>query len=249
MDQALDFYELVAQRLSAEADMSQQWLRDRHWPSVGASREAALRHWIVDYLPGTLQCGSGFIMDDGHKLSRQCDLLVYDTREQPPLYVDEGFVVVTPGSARLVVEVKSSLSSKATFKAAVRNIQSVKMIDDAIPGAIFALRSATPDRIAGWLEDVGAGALPVDHLFDRVFSFNGVRLSRVTGEDRLPDQQVGDIENLPDDVSPGQALLLFLDWVIAACRETGERYLWNFVTRNEPYPRGTLLLHYGGDVP
>jgi hypothetical protein len=47
-----------------------------------------------------------------HSISKQCDILVYDSSKIPVIFRDEEFVVVRPESVRAVIEVKGSANRK-----------------------------------------------------------------------------------------------------------------------------------------
>ena len=57
---------------------------------------------------------SGFIYKDDSQIepSKQCDVLVYDSTVRQPYYQIDEFVVVSPKTAKQIVEVKSTINDK-----------------------------------------------------------------------------------------------------------------------------------------
>jgi len=112
-----------------------QLLGTAHPPSIGMYKENLLRHFLSNSLPKRYSAATGFVLFPGiqscpiaddawprtvsvptHELSRQIDILVYNSADFPTLFEDEGFVVVTPQSVRAVIEVKGSLDHKETTR-------------------------------------------------------------------------------------------------------------------------------------
>src|SRR5437868_6203142 len=79
-----------------------------HNPSRGTFAESLLREVIAEFLPQRYAAATGFIMDRPQR-SNQVDIVVYDQLTDSPVFRDGGFVILTPGTAKLVIEVKSSL--------------------------------------------------------------------------------------------------------------------------------------------
>jgi len=261
MPNVQEFFESVARKLAAEAQMASQWLQDKHWPSVGSSREAVLRRFLATYLPKRMVCGTGFILGTDGELSRQCDLLVYEPFDSAPLYVDEAFVVVREEAARLVIESKSTVN-KAEFAAAVLNIGAAKSrVGDPkrLPGALFGLEGPAkkPCTVADWLLNIAkdgvsdtsgqAVEVPPEHLVDFVHFADGLQLQTVRDPDDPSALQVQYREFAPGDGQAGLALLCFWDWILRSCRPdkpVGDEtsYLVDYL--NIPPPEWQDLLTY-----
>jgi hypothetical protein len=120
---------LLGESLSSKVDLLERLLRDAHYPSLGQYKERLLADTIRDFLPRTVEVGTGFVLfphadesppggielhdplnQSAYSISRQCDVLVYDVARFPPIFRDRDFVVVRPEAVRAVIEVKGSLS-------------------------------------------------------------------------------------------------------------------------------------------
>jgi hypothetical protein len=122
------FAALLGESFAARIDLLTQVLQSAHYPSLGTYKERLLSETIKNYLPKSMEVGTGFVMFphedvdppgglDVHDylnrsaftISRQCDILVFDANTYPPVFRDGDFVVVRPESVRAVIEVKSTL--------------------------------------------------------------------------------------------------------------------------------------------
>jgi hypothetical protein len=123
---------LLGEGLSSKVGLLERLLRDAHYPSLGQYKERLLADTIKDFLPRTVEVGTGFVMfphadeappggpemhdplnQSAYSVSRQCDILVYDVARFPPIFRDRDFVVIRPEAVRAVIEVKGSLSIKS----------------------------------------------------------------------------------------------------------------------------------------
>jgi hypothetical protein len=86
--------------------------------------------------------GTGHILNAKDEISRQCDLVIYDAFNCPPLFVEDGYQFFPVEAVFGVIEVKSVLDSKALGEC-VENIRSVKALQgaDQILGCVFAYQS------------------------------------------------------------------------------------------------------------
>ncbi len=124
---------LVGESLSSRVGLLEKLLGDAHYPSVGQYKERLLADTIRNFLPRTVEVGTGFVMfphadndpvggpelhdplnQSAFLMSRQCDILVYDIARFPPVFRDGDFVVVRPEAVRAVIEVKGSLTLRET---------------------------------------------------------------------------------------------------------------------------------------
>lgn len=125
------FAAMLGERFALQVDWLGQLLRNAHHPSLGAYKEGLLRKVISDSLPSTFSVGTGFVLfptrhlsntgDEKaqqltelppHVLSRQLDVIVYDSAAYSTIYQDGDFVVLRPEAVRSVVEVKGSLNHR-----------------------------------------------------------------------------------------------------------------------------------------
>jgi hypothetical protein len=149
-----------------------------HKPSRGTFAESLLREVIAEFLPQRYAAATGFIMDRPAR-SNQVDIIVYDQLTDSPVYRDGGFVILTPGAAKLVIEVKSELigatkPSDNEIAGAFNNIRSVKRVDPNVRGFIFGYDGnqlgAFVKRVKSWAS--GPEAVPRTEWPDQVFNLN-----------------------------------------------------------------------------
>ncbi|MEQ1903460.1 MAG: DUF6602 domain-containing protein [Pirellulaceae bacterium] len=120
---------LVGESFSSRVDLLQSVIQGAHYPSLGRYKERLLAQYIRDYIPQRFSVGTGFVLfphedtdpSGGHEnhdplnqstfsISNQCDILVYDSNQIPPVFRDDDFVVVRPESLRAIIEVKGALT-------------------------------------------------------------------------------------------------------------------------------------------
>lgn len=125
------FAALLGESFASRIDLLAKVLRDAHFPSLGTYKERLLAETIRRYLPGSVEVGTGFVLfpcedtsppggeknDERHNksaftLSRQCDILIFDSTSFPPVFRDGDFVVLRPEAVKAVIEVKGALSLK-----------------------------------------------------------------------------------------------------------------------------------------
>jgi hypothetical protein len=130
------FAALVGESLTARVELLDRLLQHAHYPSIGQYRERLLADTIRGYLPTSVEVGTGFVLfpeedkarategdlfdptnQSAYTVSRQCDILVFDSSRFPVVFKDGDFVVVRPEAVRAVIEVKGSLSGSETRSA------------------------------------------------------------------------------------------------------------------------------------
>lgn len=123
------FAALLGDGFAAKINLLAQIIQHHHYPSLGRYKENLLAKVITDFIPKRFEVGTGFVlfvheateeraqksgfdaMNMGsHSISKQCDIIVYDSAEIPVVFRDGDFVVVRPDSVRAVIEVKGSAS-------------------------------------------------------------------------------------------------------------------------------------------
>ncbi|MBX8531430.1 hypothetical protein K5D32_17295 [Pseudomonas cichorii] len=82
-----------------------------HEGEKGAFREYFVASLIKPCLPFHFDIGSGVIVDNWSKQSRQCDVIIYDKRMMPPILEVGGRGLYPIDSVMCVLEVKSCLRS------------------------------------------------------------------------------------------------------------------------------------------
>jgi hypothetical protein len=121
----------IGDSFSARVSILEKLIGGAHYPSIGSYKEQLLIKALRDYLPRRIEVATGFVLflrdpeqNEMHEhfdklnqsafdVSKQCDLIVFDSSEYAPLFRDEGFVVVRPEAVLAIIEVKGSLGSKS----------------------------------------------------------------------------------------------------------------------------------------
>ncbi len=142
-----------------------------HSGTRGNLAENLVREVIREFLPQRWAVGTGFIMDANRGRSNQVDVLIYDQFTMSPVYRDGELVILSPGTAKVAVEVKSSLDKKEIL-GAYDNICSIKEVDPAVQGLIFGYDGASDKtfvkHVRAWAKPKSA---PARELWpDRVFN-------------------------------------------------------------------------------
>ena len=172
-----------------------------HNPSRGTFAESLLREVIAEFLPQRYAAATGFIMDRP-KRSNQLDIIIYDQLTDSPIFRDGGFVVLTPGTAKLVIEVKSALTGGEKddeIETAFNNIRSAKQVDPKVRGFVFGYSGNQAATFVKHAKNWGLGATPVPRREwpDRVYN-----LEREFAMVPTPDKVQPD-DSLKDDSTHG----------------------------------------------
>jgi len=96
-----------------------------HRPSRGFAREYILKELLRQYLPGKLAIGSGVIVSTDGSVSKQIDIVIYDSMNTPIMYGAGDLQIFPVECVYAVMEVKSLLTSSELVKS-IDNIRSVK---------------------------------------------------------------------------------------------------------------------------
>lgn len=121
----VEYCRTVAQEFLGRVDRMQVFVK--HNLTVGNARETILRDFLAMHTPEPYRVGQGFICDplEEDKVSRQCDILVYNAAGYPLVYEDGAVKVVWPGSVVMTMEVKTSIDKKQ-IRRALKTVESVK---------------------------------------------------------------------------------------------------------------------------
>jgi hypothetical protein len=122
---------LIGQSFATKIDSLAKVIGDIHHPSLGTYKERLLASVIRTYIPTSFSVGTGFVLFPREKptgtpvpvgfdqlnqsdfeVSKQCDILVYDSATFPVVFQDGDFVVLRPESVRAVIEVKGALDNE-----------------------------------------------------------------------------------------------------------------------------------------
>ena len=115
------YYRSLTQELEALKDRVRNLIAGSNWQTDGEWKESILRDVLRRHIPASLSIGRGFIVSPTRQ-SKQIDILVYDPAV-PLLFRDGDLAFVTPDAVRVIIEVKSSLSTE-TLNSALKSLRS-----------------------------------------------------------------------------------------------------------------------------
>jgi len=113
------YFESLSLECEALKNRVRSFISNRDWLTDGEWKETVLRTMLRRNLPASMAVGRGFILTpDG--ASNQIDVLVFD-REKPVPFKEGDLAFVTPDTAKVVIEVKTRISSR-NLDAAIRHL-------------------------------------------------------------------------------------------------------------------------------
>ena len=144
-----------------EARVNRMRVFVKHNLSSGNANEVILREFLSAHTSGNFCVSQGFIctLADGGKASKQCDILVYNQSDYPPIHSDGSIKIVWPESANMVIEVKTAFDKK-DIETALENIASAKELNRRLVGIIFAFNSP---RLSTVIANLQKYQKPVDN--------------------------------------------------------------------------------------
>lgn len=105
-----EFFRKKAKELTTLLDESKNFIK-HHNLSCGMIGEEILRAYLSSSLTDKAKVSQGFIETDG-KLSRQCDVIIYDCLNYAPLFSYGNIDIIPHESVFAVIEVKTSIDKK-----------------------------------------------------------------------------------------------------------------------------------------
>ncbi|WP_278957049.1 DUF6602 domain-containing protein [Aquipseudomonas alcaligenes] len=142
-----NYFEFVSQELLIKLAQIKSYIT-KHNPTIGVLTEEILRSFLKDHLPTLVSVEQGFIINAKGELSKQCDILIYDSLSYSPLYRVNDIVVIPSESVLAVIEVKTTIN-KSIFHKAIDYFKSF----DYLPNAktyLFIFNSNSIKRIGGY---------------------------------------------------------------------------------------------------
>jgi hypothetical protein len=145
-----DYLLTYSNELKAKMKRLNDLIGAKHWLSVGHYKESLIRSVLAPKLPRKFEVGTGFVADPrkGERvLSRQIDLLIWNSADFSPLFRDGEFVIVPPEALAAAIEVKSTLDA-GKLNEALLNLDSLLQFCDsfaseqAVYKSIFAYESS-----------------------------------------------------------------------------------------------------------
>lgn len=123
----------------------------KHNPTIGILTEEILRDFLAKYLPAGVAVEQGFVINEQGELSKQIDILIYDNQLYAPLYRINNIVVVPSKAVLDVVEVKTTINSKAAFHDIIRYFYSIsEILDSKTVKRLFIFNSAETYKLSDY---------------------------------------------------------------------------------------------------
>lgn len=115
-------------KISGLLDLEFNYSPAHHNFETGLPLEGALRNFFTPYFPKRYGFTSGYLIDENEKISNQCDWIIYDAINIPPIMhqdISSGLNWIPFDGAFGCVEIKRNLTSK-TLKKAIKQIEKTK---------------------------------------------------------------------------------------------------------------------------
>jgi hypothetical protein len=106
-----NYFDLIANQLFNNLAQIKVFIK-KHNPTIGILTEEIIREFLSDHLPNYVSVEQGFIINAENKVSKQCDILIYDSLNYSPLYRIKDIVVIPEASVLAVIEVKTTITKQ-----------------------------------------------------------------------------------------------------------------------------------------
>lgn len=101
---------------------------------IGSDREETIRQFLRTHLPKRFSVSTGFAFDANGRVSQQLDIIISDSMLCAHFETAGGIRFYPCESIVAVGQIKSSLTSRAEFRNALSNLESVKILDRSARG-------------------------------------------------------------------------------------------------------------------
>lgn len=128
----VDYHKATTKELLAVQDKVRNLVP--HWGEDGRYKEVVLKNIIRKFLPSRFSISTGFVVKQTavrgeHVSSRQIDLIIHDINN-PILFREGDFVILTPDSVVAIIEVKTNLRNARLGEVVARANDNGKFIYD-----------------------------------------------------------------------------------------------------------------------
>lgn len=145
----VNYFKLVSDELLTKLNQTRQFIK-KHNPTIGILTEEILRSFLKTYLPKSVSVEQGFILSENGEMSKQCDILIYDSNFYAPFYRINDIVVVPSDSVIAVIEVKTTLT-KPIFHSVINYFENISMITGA-KKYLFVYNSCDITKLSGYFQ-------------------------------------------------------------------------------------------------
>jgi hypothetical protein len=146
---------VLLNKLTAHADVIRHHIPNNHHNyTLGFAAEAGVRDVIRQILPQRFAVTSGFVRKPGGTLilptakndvSRQTDVIIYDTSHTSPIHSVEGVELVAADDVLAVIEVKDSTDGGVRDEALEHSKELAKAVPHALRGVVLIQAAASND--------------------------------------------------------------------------------------------------------
>lgn len=119
------YYGGITRQLRSEVDFINSLFE--HQGVKGEGNELALRELLTKFIPKRFGIGTGVVVDREGNISRQCDIIIYDTQLYPSLLSMSSVHMFPVDLVYATIEIKTTLTAQ-TSKDALQNIASVRRL-------------------------------------------------------------------------------------------------------------------------
>lgn len=185
-------------KLAKKLDVEFSFTVANHNFELGLPLENSLKHFFRQYFPSRYGFGSGYLVDINDDVSNQCDWIIFDSVNFPPLigraHVEDGVEFFPYDSAFAVVEVKRTLKPDSLAKALdqIAKTKSLRRITSS-PGNVSPLL----DIGSALTKDVSI--IETNHLVSGIYAYAIEDIGSAT--DVIATLKARDFETLPDFIA------------------------------------------------
>lgn len=142
-----NYFEFVSNELLSKLNQIKEFVK-RHNPTIGILTEEVLRDFLRRHLPNFVSVEQGFIIQKNGILSKQSDIIIYNSHLFAPFYRLNDIVIVPVESVIAIIEVKTTITKKI-FHQAIEYFENIKAITQC-PCFLFIYNSETIDKISDY---------------------------------------------------------------------------------------------------
>lgn len=145
-----DYYRLKTEELLNQLSQVKAFIK-KHNPTIGLLTEEILRKFLATFLPKGVSVAQGFVVGTDGELSKQTDIIIYDSHRHAPFYRINDIVVVPSSSVIAIVEVKTTVKSKTAFHEIINYFYSIsKQLHHNTATYLFIYNSATVGKLGSY---------------------------------------------------------------------------------------------------
>jgi hypothetical protein len=142
-----EFYRLKSQELLNQLSQVRTFIK-KHNPTIGILTEEVVRQFLSTFLPKGVNVEQGFIVNENGDLSKQIDIIIYDSHIYAPMYRVNDIIVIEQAAVIAIIEVKTTVKSSSAFHDVIKYFSTVGRSLDILPKTyLFILNSAPVHRL------------------------------------------------------------------------------------------------------